>query len=279
MKENILLIETNDEKGLVYKVAKALYDLKINIDENNEFVEKEENKFFMRTIISGQSNKDEIIKNIKAILPQNSKVQLVEQNRKKRVIVMVTKEAHCLGDLLIRNQFNELNMNIEAVIGNYDVLQDLTQRFDIPFHYVSHNNIDREEHEKRLLEVLKNYEFDYIVLAKYMRILSKDFVSRYENKIINIHHSFLPAFIGAKPYLQAYNRGVKIIGATSHFVNSNLDEGPIITQNVINVNHTHSSSELSIMGRDVEKIVLSKALKLVFEDRVFVYKNKTIIFE
>nr|MBA2762128.1 formyltetrahydrofolate deformylase [Segetibacter sp.] len=164
------------------------------------------------------------------------------------------------------------------VISNHSNLQDLTKKFDIPFFYIEHENKTREEHEAGILALLQQINPEFIVLAKYMRVLSAPFLSRYHNRIVNIHHSFLPAFIGANPYLKAYERGVKIIGATAHFVNENLDEGPIIAQNIIPVDHTHSAKEMAQAGRDVEKNVLSNSLKLVFNERVFVYKNKTIIF-
>ena len=191
---------------------------------------------------------------------------------------MATKETHCLGDLLIKNYSKEINANILSVIANYDDLRDLVEKFGIKFHCVEAGDLDRLEHEKKVLEVLKEYDIDYIVLAKYMRILSPNFVNAYKKKIINIHHSFLPAFIGANPYKQAFERGVKIVGATAHFVNNDLDEGPIITQDIIRVNHEMNWKEMRVAGRNVEKNVLASALELVFDDRVFVYNNKTVIF-
>jgi formyltetrahydrofolate deformylase len=198
---------------------------------------------------------------------------------KKKIVILVTKEAHCIGDLLVRHEFGELNAEIQAVVGNYEILKPLTEKFDIPFHYVDHTEISREAHEAAMIRVIDGYAPDYLVLAKYMRVLTPGFVDHYTNRIVNIHHSFLPAFIGAKPYQQAYDRGVKIIGATAHFVNNNLDEGPIIAQNVINVDHSDSALDMANAGHDVEKIVLAKALKLVFEDKVFVNRNKTVIFD
>jgi formyltetrahydrofolate deformylase len=198
------------------------------------------------------------------------------------VVILVTKEHHCISDLLIRNTFNDLPINILAVIGNHDSLGELVEKFGIKYYYIpaegTHLN-ERLKHEAEIAAILKNYDFDYIVLAKFMRILTPEFTKRYNHKLINIHHSFLPAFIGANPYKQAHERGVKIIGATAHFVTDDLDEGPIIYQDVINVNHTKTVAEIAAAGRDVEKIVLAKALKLVFEDRVFISGNKTIIFE
>jgi formyltetrahydrofolate deformylase len=183
-----------------------------------------------------------------------------------------------LGDILLKHYRDELGANILAVVSNYDTLRALAEKFEIPFHCVSHQDIGREEHEAKVLEVLQSLSPDVIVLAKYMRILSPDFVGHFEQKILNIHHSFLPAFIGANPYKQAYERGVKIIGATAHFVNNNLDEGPIIAQDVIRVDHEFGWQEMMKAGRDVEKVVLGRALDLVLEDRIFVHNNKTVIF-
>jgi formyltetrahydrofolate deformylase len=163
-------------------------------------------------------------------------------------------------------------------VSNYEDLKGLSEKFNIPFHCVSHEGLNRAEHEAKVLDVLSGYNVDYIVLAKYMRILSSEFVGHYEERMINIHHSFLPAFIGANPYKQAFARGVKIIGATAHFVNNNLDEGPIISQDVIHINHEMTWKDMQRAGRNVEKNVLSNALDLVFEERIFVHDHKTIIF-
>jgi formyltetrahydrofolate deformylase len=179
---------------------------------------------------------------------------------------------------LIRYAAGELEAKIECVIANHDTLKDLVERFDIPFVHIDATNLSREEHEAKVMAKIDEFSFDYIVLAKYMRILTSDFVQAYPWQIINIHHSFLPAFIGANPYKQAYERGVKIIGATAHFVTDDLDEGPIIAQDVIPVNHRFEWRDMQKAGRDVEKIVLSRALSLVLNDRVFVNGNKTIVF-
>ncbi len=273
-----LLIDSPDEAGLVFKITKVIFENNLNIVSNAEFVDNAENHFFMRTEVEGDVDKEKLFNELTTSLPKNAKIKISDGTRKK-VVVLCTKEHHCLGDLLIRNAFNDLNLEIVAVVSNYNLLQPLTEKFGIPFHYISHENISREEHEKLVIDCVNQYSPEYLVLAKYMRILSPWFVSNYTNKIINIHHSFLPAFIGANPYKQAFERGVKIIGATSHFVNNNLDEGPIIMQEILPINHSYSAEAMRQAGRDVEKLALSKALKLVFEDRVFIRKNKTIIFE
>lgn len=277
MESHILLINCADESGLIYKITSVVFKHKLNIISNDEFVERNYNHFFMRTEFSGNFNRESLLKELYDILPTNVEIKLSD-NRKKDIVILVTKEYHCLSDLLVRHAFNDLPANILAVISNHSNLQDLTKKFDIPFFYIEHENKTREEHEAGILALLQQINPEFIVLAKYMRVLSAPFLSRYHNRIVNIHHSFLPAFIGANPYLKAYERGVKIIGATAHFVNENLDEGPIIAQNIIPVDHTHSAKEMAQAGRDVEKNVLSNSLKLVFNERVFVYKNKTIIF-
>lgn len=272
-----VLIDCEDAKGLVYKISKVFYDRGLNIDNNREFVDKEQNRFFMRTIVSGLFDIKELEDELKMVVPEDAHIRVIVPKNKK-IILLVTKESHALGDILIRHADGELNAEIECVIGNHNTLEELVRRFDIPFFHVPADKLGREDHEEEVMKLINAFEFDYIVLAKYMRILTSDFVKAYEQKIINIHHSFLPAFIGANPYKQAFDRGVKIIGATAHFVTDDLDEGPIIAQDVIPVNHRLSWKDMQRAGRDGEKIVLSRALSLVLSDRVFVNGNKTVIF-
>ncbi|TAH22179.1 MAG: formyltetrahydrofolate deformylase [Cytophagales bacterium] len=272
-----LRIDCPDEKGLVHKITGVLYHNDLSVIRNDEFVDRENAHFFMRTEFAGNTDENKIISGLIGILPNNANV-LLNKVRKKNIVILATKEHHCLGDLLIRHHFGELSANILAIVSNHKTLMSLTEKFEIPFHYLPHENKSREEHEAEVLTQINAYNPEFLVLAKYMRVLTPQFAAQYSNKIINIHHSFLPAFIGASPYRQAYERGVKIIGATAHFVNENLDEGPIIAQNVIPIDHTEDAANMARLGKDVEKIVLAKALKLVFEDRVFVKDNKTVIF-
>lgn len=272
-----VLIDCADAKGLVYKISKVFYDRDLNIDNNREFVDKEHGRFFMRTVVSGLFSVNELLAELKAIAPKDAHIRVIEPNDKK-IVILATKESHALGDILIRHADGELGATIECVIANHDTLEDLVRRFDIPFYHISAQNMSREEHESHVMKLIDKFEFDNIVLAKYMRILTPKFVKAYPQKIINIHHSFLPAFIGANPYKQAFERGVKIIGATAHFVTDDLDEGPIIAQDVIPVNHRLTWKDMQRAGRDGEKIVLSRALALVLNDRVFVNGNKTVIF-
>jgi formyltetrahydrofolate deformylase len=274
----VLLIQCPDERGLIYKITGVLYAHALNIVRNDEFVERDGNVFFMRTELAGDVDAEALRTALTAALPPAASIRLTD-NRPKDIVLLVTKEHHCLSELLVRHAFGELNANIRAVIGNHEVLGELTRKFNLPFHYLPHEGRIREAHEAEVLAVLASYAPDLVVLAKYMRILSPEFVAPYANRLINIHHSFLPAFVGASPYAQAYARGVKIIGATAHFVNEQLDQGPIIAQNVIPIDHTQSAREMAQAGRDVEKIVLARALKLVLNEQVFVHRNKTVIFD
>ncbi|MEO6758059.1 MAG: formyltetrahydrofolate deformylase [Saprospiraceae bacterium] len=274
----VLLIACPDRVGLVHHITGVLFRHDLNITNNQEFVEYEHNRFFMRTSFSGAVDPAVLLQEIRQVVAPEAHVRLTRR-LPKRVVVLVTKEQHCLGELLVRHQFDEMNAEILAVIGNHDTLQKFTHQFGINFHLVPHAGKNREEHEAALEEIIQRYQPEYLVLAKYMRILSPAFVAKFPHRIINIHHSFLPAFVGASPYRQAYERGVKIIGATAHFVNNDLDEGPIIVQNVLPVDHTFSVHDMVQSGKDVEKIALANALKLVFDDKLFVSGNKTILFD
>ena len=276
MEEFILLIDTEDAKGLVYNVSKVLFANNLNIEQNAEYVDKDTNKFFMRTVISGNVSRNILLKELTEVLPKNAQIKL-NKKAKKDVVILATKESHVLGDLLIRYIAGELNANIKAVIANHDYLQDLVEKFNIPFICISAEGLTREVHEEKMIVKIKEFEPDVIVLAKYMRILTPNFVEQFPKKVLNIHHSFLPPLIGANPYKQAHERGVKIIGATAHYVTNDLDEGPIIFQDVVRVDHSYSWEDMRNAGRNVEKIVLSNAFEMLLHDRVFVHGNKTVI--
>lgn len=278
MNQYRVLIQAPDSTGLIYKAAKVFFENGLNIITNHEFVDNEQNIFFMRSVVSGDIDAKRLSDLLSAALPEEISLT-IKLARKKNIVLMVTKEAHVLGDLLIRYHEGQLDANIVGVISNYNSLRPLCEHFNLPYYYISTENISREEHESKVINTLEMFDsVDYIVLAKYMRILSSEFTARYVNKILNIHHSFLPAFIGANPYKQAFARGVKIIGATAHFVNENLDEGPIIEQDVIHIDHAYDWQAMQQAGRDVEKIVLARALKLALEDRIFINGNKTVVF-
>jgi formyltetrahydrofolate deformylase len=274
----VIVIQCKDSVGLVAAISTVLANAGYNIVSMREHVDQEENKFFARIVVDHIADQRSLENAIEAVLPPNAIVK-VNPLPEKNIVVLVTKEYHCLSDILTRNHFKTLGANVQCVIGNHPDLKNITERFNIPFHLVSHENKSKENFEAELKDVILPYQPDYLVLAKFMRILSQEFVTAFMLKIINIHHSFLPAFTGANPYRQAYTRGVKIIGATAHFVTNDLDEGPIITQKIIPVNHSFTLSDLVRAGRENETAALAKAMQLVFEDRVFVSDNKTVVFE
>ena len=275
---HLLLVECPDRRGLVHEITGVLFRHQCNVTSNHEFVDAQTNRFFMRTEFFGDVEAAEILKETSRLLPAGGTARLAPRG-KRRVVVFASREHHCLADLLVRHAFNEINAELLAVISNHETLRPLVEKFGIPFHHVSHEGRTREDHEAAIQNLLATLQPEWLVLAKYMRVLSAEFVARYAHRAVNIHHSFLPAFVGAKPYQQAFERGVKVIGATAHFVTEKLDEGPIILQQVSPVDHTHSAADMAQAGRDVEQMVLSRALKLVFEERVFLNGNRTIIFD
>lgn len=274
----VLLIQCTDRKGLVADIANVVAEYSLNITTLREFVDQENNQFFARFVCDGNADYTSIKTDLSQALPEDA-IITINPNPYKKVAVLVTKEYHCLSDILVRNHFGTLGSSVECVIGNHPDLEDLCNRFSIPFHFVTHEDKNKETFEQEIISTLNGYTFDYIILAKFMRILSPAFVATYPLRVINIHHSFLPAFIGAHPYRKAFERGVKLIGATAHFVTDSLDEGPIISQETISVNHTFTPADMIKAGKEIEKSVLSKAVQLVLQDRVFVYGNKTVVFE
>ncbi|WP_295768142.1 formyltetrahydrofolate deformylase [uncultured Mucilaginibacter sp.] len=274
----IIIIQCRDRVGLVSAISGAMSKAGLNIINMDEYVDKAENRFFVRLNVEQPEGTRLHEDDLKPLLPDDA-IVTINPSPEKKIVVMVTKEYHCLADILIRNYFKTLGATVQAVIGNHNVLEDICRRFGIPFHYITHEQETKGQFEAAIADTINNYNPDYVVLAKFMRILSPEFVARFPMRVINIHHSFLPAFIGANPYRQAYNRGVKIIGATAHFVTNDLDEGPIISQQTIHVNHTYTAQDMMKAGREVETSVLANALQLVLHDRVFVYKNKTVVFE
>lgn len=271
------LIACPDRAGLVHEITGLLYRSKVNVTQTQEFVDHGANRFFMRTQFEGAVEPERLKEELLKILPPNSFCSLQEL-RPRRLVIMVSKEPHCLGDLLLRHVTGELKADVLSVISQNDTCKSLVERFSLPFHCVPVEKLTRTQHEENVAALIKKYQPDFIVLARYMRIFSQSFVDRFPGQLLNIHHSFLPAFIGHDPYEQAYRRGVKIIGATAHFVTKDLDEGPIITQDVIAVDHTCAPEEMARRGQDVEKLVLARGLKLALEDRVLIDGNRTIVF-
>ncbi len=274
----VLLVECGDRPGLVHGITGVLYRSGLNVVGNHEFVDRPSARFFMRTEFDGAVDSASLVDQVRAVLPADGSVRLSDRSP-KRVVILVSREHHCLADLLVRHAFGELPMKILAVVSNHAVLAPFVAGFGVPFEVVSHEGLSREEHEARILERVEPRQPDYLVLAKYMRVLGSAFVARFPSRIINIHHSFLPAFAGARPYQQAFRRGVKVIGATAHFVTDDLDEGPIIVQHVLPVDHTHAPRELAQAGRDVEQMALARALRMICEDRVFLCGNRSVIFD
>jgi formyltetrahydrofolate deformylase len=279
MNKLTVLISCPDQVGLVTNITRVLASHHLNIVAMREFVDEANKAFFTRIACTGNFEetvklKEKLLEN----LPNDAEVNLITE-QEKQVAVLVTKEYHCLSEILIKNQFKTLGANVQCVIGNYETLRNFTEKLGIPYFYVSHENKDKEQFESEIKGIINQFDIDYLVLAKFMRILSADFVKDHAGKIVNIHHSFLPAFIGANPYRQAFERGVKIIGATAHFVTDNLDEGPIITQHTTHVDHNFGVKEMIRAGKEIEKKVLLEALELIFENRVFVSGNKTVVFK
>ncbi len=276
MNQYRLLIDCPDQPGLVYQVSRALFKGGFNVLSNHEFVDAATGHFFMRTEFSGPGDAQAILRALRERLASATlRLSAVER---RPVVLLATKEPHCLGDLLLRHAGDELPAEIRAVVSNHAALGPLVEKFGIPFHHVPHDEVSREAHEAAVADAVSPYDPAYLVLAKYMRVLSPGFVERYPQRIINIHHSFLPAFMGARPYHQAHERGVKVIGATAHFVTDELDTGPIICQDVLPIDHSYTTAAMVQAGKDVEKFVLARALRLVLEERVFVHGNRTIVF-
>lgn len=273
----IIIIQCKDQVGLVADISRILSVAKLNIISMREHVDKAENRFFMRLEVDGKADEVALEAQMRGVLPEAALIH-VNPVPDKKIVVMVTKEYHCLADILIRNSFGTLGANVLCVIGNHDVLKKICDRFEIPFFLIPYHE-DKAVSEQEIIAKIQSYNPDYVVLAKFMRILSPAFVANFPNRVINIHHSFLPAFAGANPYKQAFERGVKLIGATAHFVTDDLDEGPIIAQQIIPVNHSYTAADMVKSGKEIETAVLAKALRLVLNDRVFVYHNKTVVFE
>lgn len=282
--ELILTLSCPDTFGIVAEVASFMSEQGLTIKESNQFGDSETDTFFMRvkalSINSGHEIDVTKIKNLFNIIAikRNMIFNIYNTAETPKIIIMVSKFDHCLMDLLYRAKTKELKVQIVAIISNHSDVQNLAKNYNVPFHFVEVNKDNKNIAEKSLEKLIHKYDAEAIILARYMQILSKEISDKYSGKIINIHHSFLPSFKGASPYKQAYKRGVKLIGATAHFVTSDLDEGPIIEQDVARVTHSTSSFDMVAAGRDVERIVLFRAVKSYLERRVLLNKHKTIVF-
>jgi len=278
----ILLISCPDRTGLVATITEFLYRNNGNILHLDQHVDAEANVFFMRI----EFDLDGFSLSEAAISPQfqpiadqfNMRWELHFSDDTPRMAVFVSKQGHCLYDILARYQSGEWQVQIPLIVSNHPDMQSIVEKFGIDFHLLNVTKDNKLEQEQAQLKLLQEYNTEFVVLARYMQILSAQFVAAYPNRIINIHHSFLPAFIGAKPYHAAYARGVKMIGATSHYVTADLDAGPILEQDTVRVNHKDSVEDLIRKGKDVEKLVLSRAVGYHLRRQVLIYNNKTVIF-
>jgi formyltetrahydrofolate deformylase len=277
-----LLVSCRDRKGVVAALAQLLYGHGCNILDADQHSDQTAGMFFQRIRFDMRELHTDRLALQHAIADVAERFglrwRLVYESRRKQVCIFVSKYDHCLYDLLLRQRAGELQCDIAMVISNHPDLAYVARQFDVPFHVIPVDKTNKAEQERKAWELIDRSEIDLIVLARYMQILSPEFTERYPHKIINIHHSFLPAFIGGKPYHRAYDRGVKLIGATAHYATSDLDEGPIIEQDVIRTSHRDSVDDLVRRGRDLEKVALARAVKWHIEDRILVYGNKTVIF-
>lgn len=278
-----LLVSCPDRKGIVAAVADFLYRHNANILHADEHQDSEKNLFFLRTewdLTDFALNKKEFEK---LFSPLAQKFQMdwkvIYADNKPKIAIFVSQEEHCLVDLLFRYKSNELNCSIALILSNHSNAKPLADFYGVPFYKIEVNKENKPDTEQEILVLIKENNVDLIVLARYMQILSGRFINQFGKPIINIHHSFLPAFIGAKPYHQAHERGVKIIGATAHYVTADLDQGPIIEQDTFRVSHRDTVEDLIQKGKDIEKIVLSRAVKYHIENRVLTYGSKTVVFD
>ncbi|SIQ36965.1 formyltetrahydrofolate deformylase [Maribacter ulvicola] len=278
-----ILIHCPDQAGIIATVTSFISKNEGNIVYLDQHVDKPANVFFMRTVVEFEEHFSHL-DHFKSLFQKelatayNMKWSLHTDDKLPKMVIFVSKYKHCLYDLLSRYRSGELAVEIPFILSNHNDLKQIADQFNIPFYHIPFNKENRLEAEKKQLALLEKYEADFIVLARYMQIVSGTLINRYPNKIINIHHSFLPAFAGAKPYHAAFKRGVKIIGATSHYVTEELDAGPIIEQDVTTVTHSHSIKDFIAKGRDLEKIVLSRGVMLHIARKTMVYNNKTVIF-
>lgn len=282
MQKITLLINCKDQKGIIAAVTSFISKVEGNITYLDQHVDVEQNVFFMR--LEGEFSITTNFNSLKTIFEQtiatdfNMSWDFYLKEIKPKMALFVSKYNHCLYDILGRFSAGELAIEIPLIISNHNDLKSIADQFNIPFYHIPFSKETKDTAEKRQLELLEEYEIDFIVLARYMQIITPRLIELYENKIINIHHSFLPAFPGAKPYHSAFKRGVKIIGATSHYVTEELDEGPIIEQDIARVSHINSVADFIMKGKDLERTVLARAIKLHAERKVMVYENKTVIF-
>ena len=275
----IATLQCSDQPGIVHAMTSAVLACGGNIIENQQFTDEPTNTFVMRTRFESSQGIDAARKSLNEGLGKFSPTLHIRPTQSKpRALVLVTKESHCLRDLLYLLELGELPIEIPVVVSNHDDLRSLVESHGFTFVLLPVTAATKAAQEKELLALIEKHSIDFVVLARYMQVLSNEFCAALPGRIINIHHSFLPGFKGAKPYHQAHARGVKIIGATAHFVTAHLDEGPIIEQDVAHVSHTSTPDDLIALGRDIERRVLAKAVKLYAQDRIFIVGERTVVF-
>jgi formyltetrahydrofolate deformylase len=275
----IATLQCADQPGIVHAMTSAVLACGGNIIENQQFTDEPTNTFVMRTRFETSQGLEAAQKSLNESLCQFSPtLHIRPTDNKPRALVLVTKESHCLRDLLYLLELGELPIEIPLIVSNHEGLRTLVESHGFAFKHLPVNASTKGEQEKALLALIKEHSIDFVVLARYMQVLSNEFCAALPGRIINIHHSFLPGFKGAKPYHQAHARGVKIIGATAHFVTSDLDEGPIIEQDIAHVSHTSTPDDLIALGRDIERRVLAKAVRLYAQDRIFIVGERTVVF-
>jgi len=275
----IATLQCADQPGIVHAMTSAVLAAEGNIIENQQFTDHATNSFVMRTRFETAHSLEKAAETLQSGLAQfKPALHVRPTDQKPRALVLVTKESHCLRDLLYLLELNELPIEIPLVISNREDLKSLVESHGIPFLYLPIEATNKASQEAVMLARIAELKIDFVILARYMQILSSEFCAKLPGKVINIHHSFLPGFKGAKPYHQAHDRGVKIIGATAHFVTADLDEGPIIEQDVTHVGHTSTPEQLTSIGRDIERRVLSRAVRMYAEDRIFIVGHRTVVF-
>ncbi|OZI59351.1 formyltetrahydrofolate deformylase [Bordetella genomosp. 4] len=279
--DHILTLSCPDRTGIVYRVSGLLFELGCNILDSQQFGDDESGRFFLRVhfdlpaAVTADSLRERFAPMADTFAMD---WQIHDARRKPRLLIMVSKQGHCLNDLLFRVQSGQLHAEIAAIVSNHNDYASLAASYGIPFHHLPVTPDTKAEQEKQVLSLVESEQIDLVVLARYMQILSQDMCQALNGRAINIHHSFLPSFKGARPYHQAHARGVKIIGATAHYVTSDLDEGPIIEQDIERVDHTMTAQELTQVGSDVESLVLARAVRSHVEHRILLNRNKTVVF-
>jgi formyltetrahydrofolate deformylase len=278
----VLTLQCPERKGVVAAVAGFIYRNNGDIIQADEHQDLDRKLFLMR--VEWENSEfafplEQFAKHFQPVVSEyGMEYNVAHTGERPRVAIFVSKSGHCLADLLYRHQIGELACDIPLVIGNHEDQRKLAEFYQIPFHHIPVSKETREQAEAAQVKLLAEQRIDLIILARYMQILSTGFIERFPHRIINIHHSFLPAFIGAKPYHRSYERGVKLVGATSHYVTEVLDEGPIIDQDIVRISHRDTLDDMIRKGSDIEKVVLSRAVRWHLENRVIVYGNKTVVF-